>query len=1308
MPIPNNILSVIRDSGNQVTIPTYNYWMPQIVASGVVNVTQVAYPIGALPITWNVGSYLLIETGQLWTLTSGTGENKRIISYGVIRKPATSNVAYIDGKSRGDSGIASMQTSGISAGVAFTVYTMKPLWGLISRIKDGQFLKRFDIPYDGSGSNPSPLVNIGSWRQAWSDKDGFAYFNFTTANCFAWGNKSVSSVLWSIPAGGTLTNGTVTSSNITLRLPEGFHIVKCRVTDSGGAIATGTRPVWVNGETFKPLSETYGFNINSDSQDRKGRNQSVSFMGDFMNRDEFLPGTPMLYTEDNYFDGEMLNANVLVDTFVGFVADEQYTHGLINGEKVTNLTLQGTWSCLERIPMVSQAIVEVNSPADWTDIGIGFGIPQFVNWYLLKHHTNYLDLFDYTFYYDINEWTNLPDNERKLNWGMNGGTMSEYLSQTASIIAGSIGTMSDGTLTLQRHPNLMDSDFRDNLDTRMVITVDELSGVCDITNNIEYSQQYSNQTGHLRLFTLSYNGGGEDATNAYGSIAPGYYQMQAQGSSDEDSVIIKPDNGIGVGLIGYRPSNQYRTNELSGHMLAKTNNPTPEISLEFVRNMDIFEPALMLWSDLDVPATWNPRGTPLQMRLLPMSIDRSWEQAGNGYVKNIKVNFETESFGQPGETYTLDIGGGELYEPVIPPIEATQDPDEDTVGDAGVLFAINQNGRLGRSKNGINWQKATGNIISETENVVLKFQDIAFDPFSPYIESGFVTGTMGGWVALCKESVTNNGIFNVLSIYYSDDLLASNIEWTLQYESTEIRDLHEYVRLRSNQQTQGYVACVFHSISGNYCVRTINGESWSKTACGNTLPDLGTYNRRAIDFSFQGNRLITSGFHTISGKYRLGYFNTGVGAWNWVNNSPNSDIPIPSIESSISYTYATFITQSETTNNSIIGQTVYETNPQTFSNILGSRIPFKFPTTTGDWSFDNVKVTVRGDPDNGLRNSETPLVAGYGDPNFSSPSQGICYTTPFDFYAYDDGWLVNADYTNPNFKDAPNKQLKFNITINIRGEITFEQGGMAGKWSFNNTTFSCATLGLLSLIGFHTVSCELYGKNGLLRAEYVAVIQSSGNGWSITAQQPASVTGDGIRYLQQVVLKPAGLDADEHVRKVVLKLRQGTYDNTFVYTTQPICRGWGITSSKMLIETPKFYRITDISASTPNYTDITPSDPDDIEDVYMPTNPYAISIDPVVLSKIDTVAERLVGGDSHLTRTYSRGDAWNVRGNETFLYGLRLSREYGLAWGYNRLLVSIDGFVESSIDAMGDWSTSIDNGGLFRVFRGTLIPEHGV
>lgn len=954
MPISGGALTKLR-SNMHVVRPVINYFPAQEVATGVVSSTVTTYPIGQVSVTWDDANYLNIRVGQLFIIRD-SGE---IVTYGVARLSPNSTTLYIDGKARGDGGVAVSQEIGITAGQVVTVYTYQPVWALLSRIKDGQFYKKFDIPYDGSGSNPSPVCNIGNWQQVWANtQTGLGRVTFSNTNSFAWLSKTIVGYSWTLPAGSTIISGSLTSADITIDLPQGFHIVRCTITDSGSAVQSSFRPVWVNGDSFEPLSDAYGFEISSDTQDRTGRSISLSINGDFSDEDNevFLPGGAFHMTEEAFFTGQTMDSGVLVDNFVGFSNTTSRTNDLVGGNKATTFDVASPFAWMQIIPMVSQAIVETASPSNWTDIAQGLGTPNFMVWYILKHHTSYLDMFDY---FPLTE----SSPPRKLNWGLNGSTVVEYLNQTASVFGGNIGCASDGSLYLKRDPNVETVAFRNTVENRMTIKIDPTNSICDVTAPPEIPKSFFNSVGQIRLYALVYDGA---TTTAYGSIAPGYVQMQAASSQDEDSFIIKPTtDSLFVG-------GQDGVNFTSGHLLARTNAPIKEISLALNRNMDVVDPAKMYWFNLEIPLTWSPTKRAIALRGLPTSVDRSWEVVdGGGWIKNISMNFAPETFGQPGETLLMDQGAASNYDPIEPPLLQ----DEEALSQLGFLGAINLNGRIGRTFNAETWNDIQGNMIG-------KPQDIALDYYSPYVQSGYAEGNLGAWVIAARETTSGSGVYNKAEIWYTEDLLNSSLVYTQQYSVTCASDVQDSLRVISNVDTEDYVAACIHDTSGTRVVRTTDGFNWTSANVGDVDAGAGAVNK-SCDIAFQGTRVITSGYQTSSSKWKLAYANTSGGSFSFAVSSPASDIPYPMIDTTASYVYATKVTNKSSGTRTQFSCYV-EDVAGTPTVKKRKRVYSSYPSTYVDtFDPDEVEMTITGTPIN------TPRILTTYSSN--SPSQIWAY-----------------------------------------------------------------------------------------------------------------------------------------------------------------------------------------------------------------------------------------------------------------------------------------------------------------------------
>lgn len=1306
MPIPASTISTVRFSGMQVVQPVFNYWPADVVATGTITGTPTAYPIGQVSVSWASG-FSDVEVGQLWVIRSG----ESIVSYGVVRLAPTSSILYIDGKSRGDPGLSVSQIFGITAGHQLTVYSIRPLWSLLSRIVDGEFFKKFDVPYTDEGSNPAPVVNIGKWRQAWADPTTLeAEFFFTNDSSFAWGDKTLSSYLWELPSGATLVTGTTTSDEITVSVPEGFHIIKCTVTDSGGASTTAIRPIWVNGDNFPPLSEQYAFEIGGDSQDRKGRTQSLTFVGQ-LDDEEFLPGFPLHYSEIATFNGqEITPSSLLINNFAGFSAEEIRIHDLITGEKATSFEVFGPWQWMEMIPMVSQAIVETDAPAAWTDVARGLGIPQFMIWYVLKHHSTFLDMFDYDPFFETDAFTGDDDNPRKLNWGLNGSTLAEYVNQVANTIGGNAGCKSDGTLALRRDPSIESTDYRNTVDERMTLTIDEDTGIMDFAEPLEVTKRFHNEIGQLRVFTLSYNG---TDTTAFGSIAPGYTQMQAPGQQDEDSYIVKPEQGRATNALGYRPGGQLRTNQLSGHLLAKANNPTPEISGALVRNMDFFDPAEMAWVRLNVPANWSPRGEAINTRTLPTSVDRSWEEAeGGAFVKVITLSVEPETFGQPGETYNIDTGGGEIYTPEIPPIGIDLPEPDETIKEVGVLFAITEDGNIGRSKDGENWENIRGNVIHDGDavNGSIKFNDLAFDVFTEYPQSGFVEGALGAWVAVAKEFSIGSGVHRIVQVYYTEDCLAQNVVWDLQWETDNGGSNSDgSMRIRASVETEGYAAMAYGSDNGVFVARTTDGTSWFNTVSGDAVGDNSLNGAEAeIDFNFHGSRIICSGWSIADSKWLLTRTTSQVSSFGFVPNSPESDIPWPLIEKHIddSTVYATRVIQETIVDTQTYLASVSEENPQTFLNTTGSNVPVVTETLTGTLTDLQWGVTIRGDPLNGLGfdDPEPDLVAGYHDSDRVNPETSICGPGTFQEYAYDDGWLYNDDFFNPPIQDDPDTVVKVLIAVGIRGNFSWDDGLAFGYFTFDDVSLGFPCIALTGLIRSRFAAFETFDDFGLLTNQIGGNSRLDADGWVNTASGNPPAAGLG----GSSVFDPSP-ESTQDIRYVIFRGNTACKDDDGnQLCLMPMCATFGFSVYDVTVKEPTLYAIDFITGGAPSYNDITPFEFGDPDDTYVPTNPYSFAIDAANDSSIVSVMERTgFGGGHYIAESFSSGSFWSVDTDErSFLRGIRLSNGFGLAWGYNRMLVTRDDF-NTSESVIGNWSDVFNaEPETVRVLKGVLLPEY--
>ena len=935
MPIPSFDQTLLRGT-THIVKPKLNIFPTEIIATATVYETPELYPVGEVEVSDVEAAWGNVKPGMAFDIRTATGE---LVTYGVIRKPVTLNTMYIDGKSRGDAGRAARLLRALEAGQQIRVFSYQPLWSLLSRIKEGIFYKKFDIPYIDEGSEPSPVCNIGKWRQVDANAvTGYGRVSFDNVNSFAWLDRVINTYIWEIPSSAIVVSGSVDASNITLDLPPGFHRVYCTIIDGNGKSQTSMRPVWVNDPVEYPaVNDLYGLVVESDSQNKEGRTITFRVYGDVPD-DLIMPGGAVLFTHKGVFDyGLSLSEGVEVDTFVGFISQESIVIDAYNGQKSISFEAKSPYLRFSDLPMVSQAIVEKSVPADWTEVALGLGNPNFVAYYILKHHTTYMDLFDFDpFPLEFESDTGndgLPDIPQKRNWGLNGGTVTEYLNQTAPILGGVIGSRSDGTITMRRDPQIEELSLRDTIDERFVWNIN------DITEPPEFPERFTPEVGQLKAFAFAYDGSEEPI--AVASVAPGFVQGQGVSKQDEETI-----------LVGNPLTAQDKINRVAGHLYAKRNNPTPEIQLKINRNIDIAEPVLNVWHRIVVPALYNPRGYDIDTRILPTAIDRSWENIEGSWVKRISISFEPETFGQPGETYIVDTGGGSIYPPFQPPgIEggnfvppkSTNKKPIDFKRTYKFVAAINTSGDVGLTFNGLNWKN-----ITPQGNRGLS-SDIAVQWDSPYIKSGFVSGALKAWMV----NVEGDSIH----AYYTENLLADQQpRWARHttFFGASGGDIRGSARVLTHRYDANYVVILWHDPEGVKLVFTLDGGStWSNlsgTKITSVVTPADTENSRVAlgaDMDTNG-AIVTSGITSLSPlTYKMFRISKGSTTPAVVANSPSSNIPFTVIALNRDNSGGYCGTGETTVESDVTGEVDFTTNTFTrcFTTIQeGSLMPYAGPT----------------------------------------------------------------------------------------------------------------------------------------------------------------------------------------------------------------------------------------------------------------------------------------------------------------------------------------------------------------------------
>lgn len=862
MPIPASDQALLRGI-DQTVKPRINMFPAEVVATATVFETPTTYPIGSVEVSNISVGWDDIRVGMLFEIRETTGE---LVTYGVVRLDPTDETLYIDGKSRGDAGRAQGILRAIAAGQDIVIYSYQPLWSLLSRIFQGVFYKKYDVAYTDEGSNPEPVINLGEWKQVNANfATGRGQVTLSSSGSFSWLNRVILGTAWTTPEDAVFISGTETSETITVELDAGFYIFYCTITDSSGQTASGMRPVWINHPTLYPsLDQQHAVEIEGDTQTMEGRTLNFKVYGDIP-ESEILVGTAFLLTVESTFDGQSLSSGVEVNNFAGFMSTETATLEFVEGQKALSFEVKSPYLRFQDLPMVSQAIVEASSPSDWTEVSIGLATPDFIGYYILKHHTTFMGIFDYD---PLQE----EDEPRKRNWGLNGSVVSDYLVQVGQAVGGYIGSRSSGAIVVRRDPMIEEQDYRDDLDERITWTADDFSAP------IEIPKPVTPEVGQLKAFAFAYTGTTEPV--AVASVAPGFVQGQASGKQDEQTI-----------LVGDPDTAQDKINRVSGHYYAKRNNPMPEIQTQFVRNMDVFDPALALWHRLSIDPKYDPRGTGIYTRAIPKSVDRAWDKSDEGaWLKNITTTFEPETYGQPGETYNLETGGGSIYPPFQPPgLEGGNFPDDSLIDFNQFNFVLTWTsfGDVGITKNGFNWSSAQPEMVTSDMNV---------DWSSPYISSGFTSGSLGIW------AVGTNS--DQLRVYYTDNILDKSVTWQLKHTfTTDLTTVGSGARILTYRGDSNYIFVCWRdrggvkyghsSDAGATWITTVGIKVYSNVAYASLVDADNDYAPLGADIDTDGGVLLSGFVNNVpTNKYGAMYIpKASTGHGTLVSGAIESDSP---------------------------------------------------------------------------------------------------------------------------------------------------------------------------------------------------------------------------------------------------------------------------------------------------------------------------------------------------------------------------------------------------------------------------------
>lgn len=645
MPISAPTLAQL-DANLHASTVYLNSWKLTTVATAKIN--QATFPTVVYELTVDTTSadWLNTKVGQRVVITRAGAR----VAEGVIRKAVTSTILYIDARINGDSGSTQEIAYTFANNDDITVYNDYPHWSLFSVIRSGLFYKSYDLVYSNQGTTPQPVARLGKWRRADADPTtNKASLTFSTDGSFDWRGTACTRTYEALPTGATLTAGSlasaaVNSNDITVEFDPGFYLIACTVSN-GTTSQRAVRPVWINTPTgaTAPLSFSTACIIESDEQTELGRDMTVRMYGALADTDAPKYGYFML-SEIATFDGVVIDSDAdFVDSYVG-IAETVARESNENGINTLTLNLKSPNGILQKIGCAPQAVIEAASPANWTEVLTGLATPSFVIWYLIQYHCpNALMLFDY---YPAD--AGVSDPARRTQWTTSATTLGAQVTETAQYLAGAFGSASDGSYYFRRDPVIENTTFRTALDEKMTFTESRVMAP------LSYTENTRPETGWLQLDGWVTN---SNAVNALRSIWGKSAQGQGPNKTQGNVVCVQT---------------QTELNEKSGNMVARDNNPTPELTFKPFRNIDVFDVIRdrNVWGRLQIAAGYDARGEAKNRRFIVRSIQREWRNVEDGSLnKYVTLVVSPETSGVPGETEIIIPASFPSFDITYPPTD---------------------------------------------------------------------------------------------------------------------------------------------------------------------------------------------------------------------------------------------------------------------------------------------------------------------------------------------------------------------------------------------------------------------------------------------------------------------------------------------------------------------------------------------------------------------------------------------------------------------------------------------------------------
>lgn len=707
----------------------------------------------------------------------------------LIGTSTTLRAAYFTGRARlngSGSTVSLNETSApIQVGDVLTVLRDYRLFGKLGRESSGSYFKDYSLTF----TPPGPLIyNLQSAYAGVVSGTPTGYtVSFAPLALAVTSGATISAWAWTIPSGGTITVGSASTQNITVRFDAAAaeYWIKLIVTDSGGRTSTRRFPVWAIPAN---LSTTVALGFEGAQIERDIDGGHLANVKAFTGVDTLLDNTLACILSVERYNG--------TETFV--VSNIEFVGRLRTGQYSTRADftysvlqegaydIEGIGAQLARVSAPSIYMRSKTSPVVWDEIK-DLTLWRAM-WYLLFHST-------------FHELHSLSFDETGTTYRYpaiqtQGGNLFDAITDLAQSITAGMEFASSGACKIARH-----ASYQTTAERNALTTVANFTDADWLDFNLTHEEVET-------IGAVGGDGGSFNTTSGKVLALLGNAPKVAQGNADGTSNLprqILTANLTKAGAISELAARL-------GHHYAFAN-PVDLLNVTFPDGYHWLIPSNSQWYTFTIAASENTGGrvftTAERWQCQNVSYGHNHETGG----REVYATFRRESVGTPGKAYEPPASNESTINippipplPPFPPINTPPDiylpanPDPEDVPPPLVLnVPTNGNAVVEGTATGL-WSSLNWLLTNNPDRIEV----------TPSGLNGTVRGFAFGFgreAYLLESDGTNSWV------WYTEDVLAAAPVWT---ESGIMVGVFSVIRPTS---TPG--AVYIYGIGVNSCTDTV-------------------------------------------------------------------------------------------------------------------------------------------------------------------------------------------------------------------------------------------------------------------------------------------------------------------------------------------------------------------------------------------------------------------------------------------------------------------------------------------------------